>query len=483
MRESQSERMLTHVRDTIKKHRLLESGDRVLIGVSGGKDSVTLLDILTQLKSEYDLTLGVAHFDHQLRKNAKKDATFVHQLAARYGFPYFLGSADVRLRAKREKRSIEDAARQARYQFFAGIGEEFRATKLALGHTLDDQVETFFLRLLRGAGLLGLRGIPIKRKLESRVTLIRPLLYNTSAQICDYLKEQELPYREDVTNQDTIYARNKIRHELLPWLKQELNPNLIETISRTQQLILQTNEYLDSLVNQHFAKLKLRQEKQLISLDNKKFLRLNRLIQSLILRRAISLLNSQSQEIGFDHIDAIVDKIAEKILFRVQLPNNLWVESKTNSLIIRQSHTKIAARSQRKYKLTVPGITRLTALGYELSCSLVERAQLNKSINSDKHSKLAELVDFDKIRGTLHVRTRRPGDWFVPLGLKGRKKLQDFFVDQKISHEKRDRVPLVCDDESIIWVVGHRLSDAYRVDNQTKTGLKLTARMLKEEDE
>jgi tRNA(Ile)-lysidine synthase len=475
--------MFRKIQQTIIRFGLLRKGDRVLIGVSGGKDSVSLLDILCQLGPEYKLSLAVAHLDHQLRLNSNKDTDFVRQLAKKYDVPFFTHKTRVQILAKKEKRSLEDAARQARYRFFEMTGANFRATKLALGHTLNDQIETFFMRLLRGAGVLGLSGIPIKRALNSEITLIRPLLEVTRSQIEAYGEERKLSFREDQSNRDLSYTRNKIRHHLLPLLTSKYNPNLLQTIARTQNLLHQTNIYVNSMADRSFNALLIASDKKRLSLQRSKFQKLDRFLQSLVLREAIAQIHLGAQEIGFDQIESLLHDLDKKEEFKLQWPGKLVLTASAKCLNLELSDTPMRVKRLKNFCLALPGKTRIGALGYEIECNLINQTRQIKPKRNSRQQKLAEWVDFDKIKGTLYVRTRRSGDRFKPLGSTGSKKLQDFFVDLKVPFACRDKVPLVCDGESIIWVVGYRISDAHRVDDKTKRVLKLSARMLKEKEE
>ncbi|MBI3460319.1 tRNA lysidine(34) synthetase TilS [Candidatus Acetothermia bacterium] len=471
--------MQAQVRKTIIQHQMLAPRDRVLVAVSGGIDSVTLLHLLCVLREEFSLSLAVAHLDHQLRSDSAKDAKFVSKLAEQLKLLCFIERADVRGLAAIEKRTTEEAARKARYAFLERAARTWEANTLAVGHTLNDQVETFLMRLLRGAGLEGLKGIPTMRALNPSLTLIRPLIDCARTQIEAYAKEHKLTYREDPTNRENSFTRNKIRHQLLPWLVREFNPNLYNTIARTQKVLAQASQFLDMLSENNLNELIRDKTRDSLTIDRAGFNRLDKFLKSLVLRKALYRLGRKQTEISFDHIERIIQALVSKERLRLELPGAIRLQTRSSRIVLRQGEQ----RSEAPYcwLLNVPGETVLAEIGWRFSCQFMSKTSFMQAKNTLNSASLEAYVDFDTIKGNLHVRNRRPGDRWAPLGLKGKKKLQDFFVDEKIAAEERDRVPLLCDGISIVWVVGWRTSHLHRIRRETRSVLKISAGHLEEE--
>ena len=471
--------MLEHVRNTIIRHKMLAPGDRVLVAVSGGIDSVSLLHVLCQLRDEFSISLAVAHLDHRLRPDSDKDARFVYRLAQSLNLPCFIGRTNVKALAEKERRSSEDAARKARYEFLERVAQDWGAHKLASGHTLNDQVETFFMRLVRGAGLEGLKGIPATRALRSSLTLIRPLIECSRLQIETYAKENRLAYREDPTNKEKHFTRNKVRHELLPWLAREFNPNLYDTIARTQYILARASQFLNSLAEEKLRELIQSEKASSLAIDRRGFKQLDEFLMSLVLRKAFERVIANQTEIGFVHIEKILRALALQKHVRQQLPGAIRLHTRSDLIVI--SRGKINLPSQFFFSLDVPGETVLAQIGWCFCCEFVSPKTFLRAKKTLQSDSLEAYLDFDTIKGKLCVRNRHPGDRFAPLGLKGKKKLQDFFVDEKIALEERDQVPLVCDERSIAWVLGWRTSHLHRIQEGTRSILKISAVRLEEE--
>jgi tRNA(Ile)-lysidine synthase len=475
-------KMLEQVRQTIAQYKMIEPGDRIVVGVSGGIDSMTLLHVLCCLKGEYRLTLSVAHLDHQLRPDSERDARFVADHAQHLELPCVVGRASVSELASRERLSLEDAARRARYDFLQRTAEQMRANRLALGHTLNDQVETFFMRLLRGSGLQGLGGIPPTRVLTPTLTLIRPFIKTTRAQIEAYAQQHRLNYREDPTNQETHFTRNQIRHELLVWLEREFNPNLLKTVGRTQELLQRAARFLEKLTEGELAKLTLKREKSSLRLDRIAFEALDPFVQSLTLREAIRRVHKRAAEVGYDHIEEMLTKIRSAPRSRVELPGRLLL--KMNAQTLELARARVRHSRPFDFEIELCGTTVVTEIGWRFTGELLDldRETFVHQMKAPRGgSPLEVYFDFDTIKGRLHVRRRRPGDRFAPFGLKGTKKLQDFFVDEKVPAEERDQIPLLCDEQEILWVVGRRTSHDYRVRARTRRILKISAARLEED--
>ncbi|HDL86210.1 MAG TPA: tRNA lysidine(34) synthetase TilS, partial [Candidatus Acetothermia bacterium] len=293
--------MLTEkVRSTISLHSLLEHSEKILVAVSGGVDSVVLLDLLRQLAPEYSLELVVAHLDHQLRgEESRTDARFVEQLALRYGLSFVSESMDVRVVARKKKIGIEEAARMVRLQFLRTTAEKVGATKIAIGHTSNDLAETVLFNLIRGAGTAGLVGIrPVNPP------FVRPLIDVTRAEIVSYAREHDLSWREDRSNVDTKFTRNRIRHEIIPALR-EFNPKLIAGLSRTAEIVREEHDAFLELLDRPWKEMLIEESRGMVRLNRKYLERSSVGIRRALLRRALERVRGDLQGINKAHIDAL----------------------------------------------------------------------------------------------------------------------------------------------------------------------------------
>lgn len=319
--------LLNKIRNTIKRYGLINKNDRIVIGVSGGPDSLTLLYILNALKKDLNLKLHVAHLDHMLRKDSYKDGEFVRKLSIRLKIPFTLARVNIKKAA--QKGSTEEVAREERHKFLFAVANKFKTRKIALGHNLDDQSETVLMRIIRGTGLYGLTGILPKRKI-SGFEIIRPLIEVRRREIEKSLKQKRISYITDESNSQDIYFRNKIRNRLLPLLEGEYNKNIREILSTLAESSGYDYDYLSYLAKGEFKKIKGR-----VNLN--RFLKLHRSIQRLILRLAIAKIQGDTRRITFQHIKELEDLIFNRPLNSiVDLPKGIFAIKKPNRIIFKK---------------------------------------------------------------------------------------------------------------------------------------------------
>jgi len=311
-------------KETIKKHNLIQRGDKILVAVSGGPDSLALLLELFSLKSKLGLTLHIAHLDHGLRKDSKLDALFVKHWGQKLGLSVTI--KQLASQQIKQKGSLEEFFREERLKFFIQTAKKIRADKVALGHNLDDQAETVLMRLLRGTGLSGLSGISAKRVIRGAV-FIRPFLETTRSQIDRFLKNRGVKPRVDSTNQEDIFLRNKIRHHLIPLLKRKYNNNILKVLANLAQSVSYDYEYLDQAAKRSLKGNPLR-------LDLKKIAKLHPAILRLKLRQGISCIQGDTRRISFQHIKELEDLICARPTGSiVDLPKGIRVQKSRNSLL------------------------------------------------------------------------------------------------------------------------------------------------------
>ena len=308
----------------VKRCRLIDRGDKIVIGVSGGPDSLALLYFLAGVKKQFGLSLCIAHLDHMMRRDSAKDTIFIKTLGEKFGLPVFIGRADVKKLARNN--SPEEAARNARLSFLFSVAKRVKADKLALGHNLDDQAETVLMRVLRGAGLYGLAGILPKRKINGFV-VIRPLLEVRRKQICAFLSRKKIIPLQDPSNSEDVYLRNKIRNRLMPLLEGEYNKNIKEVLANMAQGAACDYDYLSAAA---FGTMKRAKSKYNLV----KFSRLHPAIQRLLIRRAISAIQGDTRRINFGHIREIEDLLLNRpVNSVVDLPKGISARKSRSSLL------------------------------------------------------------------------------------------------------------------------------------------------------
>ena len=459
--------LIDTIKKTIKKFGLIEKGDRVLVAVSGGPDSTALLLALNSLKREYNLKLHIAHLDHMFRAAAetKKDREYVSSLSGKLGIPLIFKRIDVPTYAKESGLSLEEAAREKRYEFLLNAAREAGAKKIALGHTMDDQAETVLMRLIRGSGLGGLRGIPPKRPLDGAL-IVRPLIGTWRKEVEEYLKAMGVKPRLDTTNFMRKFLRNRIRHELIATLK-KYNPNIKEVLARSAQNFSYDYEALSDAVDRS-CKGCLKTRGGSMAVDLRKLKGKQTGIRRGILRKAIEMSKGDLRRIDYSHIEDI-EELIKTGKGAIDLPGKTRVVKAKDALVFGKTRAEAAFPKVRK-RISVPGSTFIPGL------KMVFDTKFTGSNVKLGRSKAAEYVDFKKIKGPIYVRTREKGDRFRPLGMAKEKKLQDLFIDLKVPRGEREKVPLLVSGKDIIWVCGLRLSDAVKIGSGTKRILRISYR-------
>lgn len=501
-RERVGDRLWDKVLDTIREYDMLAPGrvpspggrggepDRacvrdnplVLVGVSGGPDSTVLLHVLAAMAPELGIRLHVAHLNHGFRgEEAARDADFVRRLAGVLGLPFRGGFADVPALAEREGLSAQDAARRARYRFFRAVGAEVGASLLALAHTLDDQAETVVMRFLRGAGSGGLSGIPPVR-VEGDLVIIRPLLRTTREEIEAYCDRHSLAPRTDQSNLRPVYLRNRVRLELLPHLRR-MEPQVARHLAQSAEILAGEDQLLDALAAQAMERVAGADH----SLARATFLDLPLALQRRVLRKTYATvaagdggdLEADAGDLDFAHVENLRHAFSGPAGLTIQLPQGVCAVTEHDRMVFRRRETGAvasAASADWVRGLAVPGVTPVPELGVAIEARLATDFQEQAKAGLLKGAEVALecALDYNRIAMPLLVRTRRPGDRFQPLGMSGTKKLADFFIDEHVPREGRDRIPIVVTaGDELVWVGGHRLADKYRVSSATSTVLFL----------
>ncbi|MCD6083403.1 tRNA lysidine(34) synthetase TilS [Candidatus Aerophobetes bacterium] len=453
--------LLERVRQTIKEYRMFTSKERVLVGISGGPDSTALLHLLSRLKDEYELQLWAAHLNHKIRgREAEKEARWTEQFARKLKVPIIMDSFDVPLLAARKKLSLEEAARQARYDFFERIADRLKIDKIALGHTASDQVETILMRLIRGCGLDGLSGIP-----PVRGKIVRPLIRTFRGEIEEYCSENSLHPCTDSSNKDVFLLRNRIRLKLIPYLRENYNPQICRVLFQIGEILREENDFFRRETEKVFNSLCEEKEKDRIALGVQKLNGLHLALRRRAVREAIRLIRGSTRGVEFDHINSAL-KISEEGRGRLSLPGGISVRIDSGNLLFEKRRREEEIAFERL--LNVPGRTDLPEVGLVFDTEIIY--QRPTSFASGGYE---AYLDLDKLKRPLFLRKRKEGDKFQPLGMRGRKKIKDFFIDLKIPREERDKIPLLISKDRIAWIVGYRLDENFKVTRNTRRVLRI----------
>lgn len=460
---------LKSVQATMRRYRMACPGDRILAAVSGGVDSVAMLDALVRLAPEEGFGLAVAHFNHGLRgAEADADEAYVAELARGYGLEFIAGRGDVAAAARAQRRGLEAAARKLRHEFLSAAAAQHGCAAIALGHTASDRVETVLLHLLRGTGVAGLQGMrPVRRP------FIRPLITLWRAQVEEYCRAAGLRWRTDETNVDTRrFLRNRIRHELLPMLEREYGPGVSEAILRSAEAVEMELSWTEPLVREALAEA-CESHGEGVRLNLARVRGLPSGLLTRILRAAASEVFDGAPDWRWQHFAALAQAVRQgRTGHRVALPGGLEGRVSYGWLEIGPACPEPSALPERP--LPVPGEVEIPEAGVRLRSQLCPRGQAPPP--GPQVAVLAPtLADGLVVRGWL------PGDTFVPLGMTGRKKLQDFFVDAKVPRAARRRVPLVVHPRAgVIWVAGMRIAQDAKAPPTAEVVLVLEMRPMVE---
>ncbi len=460
--------------ETIEKYSLFQPGDKVVVGVSGGPDSLCLVHLLRELEDDYRLKLHLAHLNHRLRgEEAEADAAFVEELAEKWGLPATIEGENVRAYAQAAHLSLKEAARRLRYSFLVRVAKEMGASCIAVGHNADDQVETIVMHWLRGAALAGLRGM-LPKTLYEGTWLVRPLLEVTRAEIESYCESHDLKYRFDRSNLDLTYHRNRIRHELLPLLE-EYNPRLRQTLRRSAEILAHDYAYIESQVRKAWAEI-AQESDEAISFELEGWRILSPSLQCYILRKAIHRLRRSLRNINWVHIEEALSASLEKPAgTKVTLPRNLYLFKGYHSFTIAshlpQPDSPLLS-SGETLPLNVPGTTNLPESDWQVEVRILPTEKLREDWERNPDPWRAAL-DHQRAGSELFLRRRLPGDRFQPLGMSQQKSLGEFMIDAKIPWHLRDALPLVVSSEQILWVAGWRIDERVKVTGATQKVLEL----------
>ena len=454
--------LFNQIKRAIDCHHLVEKGDRLIVGVSGGVDSMVLLHLLNTCREAFDLSLIVAHVNHGLRPvESEKEAELVQEEAARLGLPFEYGQFNVKEFQKKGGLSPQDAARRVRFHFFDDLLQRHHAQKIALGHHADDQVETVLLRLIRGSGLQGLKGmLPIR---DGKV--IRPLLGVWEEEIQSFAMEKKIPFLSDSSNLKRDYLRNRIRLALIPLMEREYQPNFKEILLRTSNILREEDDYLEKGAEAAYQKV-VREERETLSFKFSEYQSLHQAIQWRVIKKILGRIYDRGvavEEGEWSDVNEMHRKLHQSSpSFLLELPRGAWVEKRYDAVLLGKG--KLKPFLPFDVELISPGRTIIREIGKEV---VIEETDRDKFKNYRGPLNTA-LMDYGSLQFPLRMRNFRPGDRFYPLGAKGTQKLKNFFIDHKIPKFERPKVPLLVSGEMIAWIVGYRIDERVKITEKTR---------------
>ena len=460
--------ILATVARTMIEHDMVASGEAVLAGVSGGVDSVTLLWCLTKLAERFSITrIGVAHLDHGLRgQAAEADMALVRRLAGDYGLPFHGQRADVAGFANKHRFSLEDAARRMRYDFFDQTARTHGYDRIATAHHSDDNAEQVLMGLLRGSGPTGLSGIPPVR--EGRI--IRPLLNLTRAELEATAVREHLAYNNDATNNDVTFLRNRVRHELIPYLRENFNINISKNLNRLADICRHEDAWLKQTVGEKFAGILLSEKADEVVLSVPLLMKQPRALQRRLIRWALAMIRGDLSRITFAQTEKVVDCLDTPQQVRLDLPGGIVTAKSGDQLVFCSSPVwrKAMTGPIFAYDLFVSGAGNKSLTIPEIKVR-IDFTVLDRRDTDDLtgHGTDVACFDLEQLTFPLTVRNVLPGDRFVPLGMNGHQKVKDFFINHKVPRRKRLSCPVVVSDGRIIWLAGFRTADPVRVTSAT----------------
>lgn len=467
--EESAERMVKKATSLIEKYNMISEGDIVAAGVSGGADSLCLLFVLLEYQKKVSFDLVVVHVNHLIRKEAGEDAAFVKGICDKQEIPFYLKEIDVKKLAKEKHLSEEEAGRKVRYEAFEEALERYKKDstqigKVAVAHHQADSAETMLFHLFRGTGIYGMTGI-----LPVNGNIIRPLITHSRREIEDYLTQKGQMWCIDCTNEEDTYTRNKIRHHILEYANGEINPKATYHVAKAALQMVELREYLELEIKQMAISVACLNDGE-IRIDIKKMIAYPSFLQSQFLLHMIEELMPGRKDIGYEHIQSILNLIDKQGTKEIHLPEGFQVVKEYDFLRIKKKQEE-SKEQKRELFLDAAGEYVLEN-GSVLEISFLNPSEL-EGIEENKYTKY---FDYDRINNCLCLRRRQQGDYFC-FNDKGQKKsLKEYFIHEKIPSTMRDEISLIADGNHILWIIGYRISAYYKVTKETKKIVQMTIR-------
>lgn len=465
--------MMNKIKKFIEKYNMITTGDRIIAGISGGADSICLLFVLLKLREESGIEFAAVHVNHGLRgESAKRDEEFVEGLCRQHHIICMTFHENVELISRKRKQSVEEAGRDVRKAAFEKGLQEFQGNKIALAHHQNDNAETILMNLARGTGLRGLGGI---RPVNGNI--IRPLLCLNRNEIEKFLSEGTISYCQDETNAKDEYTRNRIRHFVIPVLEEQVNSQTVKHMYETAGMMWELQEYVDSQVDEAFEECVDCQKDGSLLIRNSAFEKLSLFIQKSLLYRCIALTAREGKNLSAVHVEAVLELFLKQTGRSRSLPYAICARREYGGVVLAKEAA--AARGFEARELQIPGMTEIPEYHLAICCEIFTKAS-DFSVKHIPENTYTKWFDYDIIKSSLDIRTRRAGDLVVIDKSGNRQKLKSYFVNEKVPGEVRDQVPVIAEGEKILWIVGYRMSSAYQVGDKTSTILQIKVMEEKE---
>ncbi|AUG56238.1 tRNA lysidine(34) synthetase TilS [Acetivibrio saccincola] len=452
----------------IKDKNLIERGDTVVVGLSGGPDSVCLLHVLKSIEKIMNIKIKAVHVNHMLRgQDSFDDEEYVKILCKKLNVDLRTEQINLADIAKKKKLSIEEAGREERYRIFEKAAKEFNGDKIAVAHNKNDQAETVLMNIIRGTGLSGLRGMDFKRG-----KIIRPLLGIDRLEIEGYCNKYKLKPRIDRTNLESIYTRNKIRLDLIPYINESFSTDIVSKLVKMSEIIKNENDFIEYYTDKLYNKALVKRSEGEVELNTEIFNNYHKGVKGRILRKAIKEVTGFIRGIESIHIDdAIGLALDGRVGAVIHLPHKIRVEKSYRTLKVYQ-FKGFPQVNLYNVKLNIPGDTLVQEDKFILRASIINGLNTADYKKNQKTSKV-QYFDYDKLKGGINIRKREGGDIIKPVNSNGTKKLKKYFIDEKIPIDIRNHIPLVAKGKEIVWIIGYVISDKFKITKDTQKILKL----------
>ncbi|MDE7284453.1 MAG: tRNA lysidine(34) synthetase TilS [Lachnospiraceae bacterium] len=469
--KEKTEDIYVRVKQYIEENKMISEGDTIVTGVSGGADSVCLLVILWELKKEMDFKLAAVHVHHGVREDAGLDADYTRQLCGKLEIPFFLKKVDMKGYAKENGLSPEEAGRRLRYQAFEEIAEQTAAGcsyKIAVAHNNNDRAETLLFNLFRGSGLKGLGSIrPVREQ------VIRPLLCLDRAEIETYLSKKNIEFCIDSTNNEDAYARNRIRHHIIPLAEEQICRNITSHLGDTADILAETEAFVQKQTESAYKRCIIGTVENELALNLNIFRAEDSYLQKTLLLKCMEQLTPHRKDITKEHIEALLKLTGKDGCKEISLPYGLKAYKEYDRLIIR---SKLDMPEYPPISIPIPGEVTVPELGV-LTFKYLSREELfYKKGQIIPEKTYTKWFDCDKITTTLLLRTRQAGDYLTINAAMQKKTVKEYMVNEKIPKMQRERIYLLADGAHILWIPGYRISQYYKVDENTKRILQVQLR-------
>ena len=495
--------MIDKIRGYVEQQNMLKTGDSVVMGISGGADSVAMLLAFSALQKEYALSLYAVHVNHGIREEANLDSDYVRELCKIYGIPFYLFTADVEKMAKEQKKTVEEMGREYRYRCFYEVMERVGAKRLATAHHRGDQAETVLFHMIRGTDLSGMAGIrPVSERDTDfgRICIIRPLLSCKKSELIEWLISNGVTWREDATNQDDTYVRNRLRNEVLPILE-EINCRTEEHIANLAGIMWEYEAYFQNIVSEYIKNCVICKDEYSFQTDRTKLLQQEKVLARAVIYEMLGMAGEEKRDFTKEHVLAVYQLLANQSGRKIVLPNGIEAVISYENLIIRKSFRGVEANGKtqgaelketKRWIIEVSlkelgcfsegkGQTILLPTGEQLhfekqAVSSMTDAEREKLLTDARNSKnyYTKFFDCDTIKDTLCIRLAERDDYFVMNEAGNRKKLFRYFMDIRLPADKRNDVVVLANENEVLWLVGGRRCEHFKIGEDTKNILKVT---------